>query len=421
MDIPQEVKDEIINLSLNTSIAIKNILKRVSPEGNISIEDYYNILEEYQKKTGKRVSRGINQRQANENVEDSILIELCKKGYTNNEIKEYLIEKGYAFSRGDVETRVKEIYNKYNFKRRHRKVARPKKQIEDDEIYKLYNQGMTYKAMSEYFASTGRKISTQALNQRVHKIYELKGQKVPKIRKAKDKTKSRRKENRVGYEQAEIVFELRQKKMSYKDITKYFRKLGYKTCDYTISKICKKIYEEKGLKEPTIRTKKNLIRNEQLAEMRKKGMTIDEIIEYYHKRGIDVPRRYVFQKCAVLRLLESSNKQKGKMLLKEVTDEDLKKLREQRMSYKKIKEYYDKIGIHASISYYATRGKKLEQLSKVDLSSIPKEKLNEILLNLKVTKNATDYQLQQMSSFYGFDYNTEEKINPYVVYKDEER
>ena len=86
------------------------------------------------------------------------------------------------------------------------------------------------------------------------------------------------------------IYELREKGMTYKEIAKYFNNKGIPITRVTIGKKCKKIYKEKGEEEPKEKEikKRNSVTNEEIYKLRNQGMTYKEIMEYFEKKGVKI-------------------------------------------------------------------------------------------------------------------------------------
>lgn len=68
-----------------------------------------------------------------------------------------------------------------------KKETKRRKDITDEEIYELREQGMTYQEILNYFEKKGIKISWVTIRERCKKIYEKKGKEVPKLKKGRKK------------------------------------------------------------------------------------------------------------------------------------------------------------------------------------------------------------------------------------------
>lgn len=427
MNIPQEIKDEVIRLTKETTMHVKAILQYISKDFKLNFEDYYKILDEYENETGIRIQRGMDKSKLKEEVTDELLTSLCKKGFSYEKIRTFLIENGYLFKRVDIEERAKNIYNKLGLKRIPKKRRKKEPLISEQELINLHNNGWTYKQMSQHLERKNIRITPQNLQRLVSEIYKKKGEKIPRKKKKTERIVSEKKK-RIEEKDFETIFNLREQKMTYSDIAEYFIQLGYSVSASKIAKLCKKIYSQKEKNEPVIKKQKPKFDIEELKSMKEMGWKLKQVIEYYKAKGLKFSENYLRYKYGLIKLTNRDDVenliQKGKRLLELIPDKAIIELRAQGMSYEKIKQYYKSKGIIFSISYIKNRIKRIEARGKIDITTIPEEKLNAILLNLKESKGATDEQLQKLAEFYGFTYynENEDRINPYIVKKlNEER
>lgn len=264
----EEVKEKVINEFLNTRKHIKNIAR----ENNLSIEEIYDILEEYNK--DERIKR------------------------SGNDNTTFL----------------------------------PKKTVEEsyEKIYQLRKQQKSYSVISKEIG-----ISTTSIRIICKEVFKEKGEKEPKcLRKA-----TRTEEIAKKYER---IYQLRKQKKTYKDISE---ETGL-SID-TVYSICKKIFDEKGEKEP-----------------------------------------------------KSSRKDKRSEQSKK-TDEMIYNLVQQGRTYGEISESLNTIGISMSNERIRQRYKRKVLQNQKDLAKM--------ILNLTITRKATIEQIQQIADYYGVD--LEETMN----------
>ena len=108
MDIPEYIKNRIINLTLYTRTSAKKILSIVSTDDiKLTIEDYCEILEEYSKKTGEEITKGNSKEIELKAIEDSLLVELYEEGLRDYQIINYLLDNGYVISPNDLKDRLR--------------------------------------------------------------------------------------------------------------------------------------------------------------------------------------------------------------------------------------------------------------------------------------------------------------------------
>lgn len=194
-----------------------------------------------------------------------------------------------------------------------------------DEIYKLKESGMTYKEITDYYHSKGIDINEETLKARCIEAYMDRG---------KDKPAKSNLKKRTDIPEDE-VFELRKKGYTYKQIVEYYVEEGKPLISISlICNICKKMYKKAGIKDTT--------------KLRKYSVISDELI----------------------------------------TDDDLLSMRQQKVSYRGIQEYYRKKGIKISM-YKITR--RCQEIKKNGISSIQQRCLNtEGKIQRKVEDKASD-------------------------------
>ena len=222
MQISEDTKNRIIELFFQCNKRINTILKEVAPNGEITVEDIYNVLNDYKAKNPEKA------------VKKERLVSLSK--------------------------------------------------ISDEEILKLREQGLSYSNMVDYFKEKGIKVSYSAINKRCIFINNKIG---------KDKQDLGKSEKSILPED-EIIL-LREEGLSYKKIAEYFTKKGIKVCESTINERCKKIYSKLGKNEQDLR--KVNISDDEIIELRKRGLSFKDIAEYYNAKGIYVTAPTIGIRC----------------------------------------------------------------------------------------------------------------------------
>ena len=114
MALTPKIKNRIIQLTLYTNMSIKGILNIVSDEVPITIEEYCETLAEYEEKTGKKITKGNKNNEELKAIDDELLIDLCKRGWTNIVIMKYLLDNGYVISLNELKNRICAIHKDYN-------------------------------------------------------------------------------------------------------------------------------------------------------------------------------------------------------------------------------------------------------------------------------------------------------------------
>ena len=284
--IPEKVKSKIISEYINTKKPIKSIAKI----NGIQYEDVIEILQEYR---------------------DLETDELVRKKYKAEYFQMY--------------------------------------EISDEEIYVLKEKGLSYERIAEYFTKNGKAVSSEAIRERCKKIYEDKGEEEPKAVS----------KNRVQITDEEI-FELREKGLSYVRIAEVFTNGGRKINKDTIRLRCKEIYEKYGKKEPETERKKTIqVSNQEIYELRQKGLSYGQISKFFMEQGMEITREAVQQR-------------------------------------------------------YRTMSKKLSIISEsIEGKTTTRDEnfLREQILKLKETKGATDKQITEIAKIYGIDLTLSDKEN----------
>ena len=302
MKIPDNIKNRILKLTLYTNMTSKGIINVISSDIPISIEDYCNILEEYEKNTGKKITRNNKNNEALKKIEDELLIELCQKGWSNIIILNYLLDNGYVIALGDLKVRLNELYKNYNLGKREtiaKKKYSRRSGISDEEIMALFNKGVTFVEMAKYFGKIGKKVTPQRLNMIVHEIYKKNGKVAPKRNKfvKENETKKEPKKKKIGESEQKIIYHLRQQCYSYEEMAYYFQNKGYKVSASAVRVLCKKIYERKGETEPKLNRSLPSFWTKKIYELKEKGMTYKEIEEYFKIRGTKLSHAFIQTRC----------------------------------------------------------------------------------------------------------------------------
>ena len=238
---------------------------------------------------------------------------------------------------------------------------------------------MTYKGMMEYFEQKDVKISKSLLSKRLKEIYNEKGKEDPKIKKEKNKRED------VTDEE---IYELREQGMSYGDIVRYYNEKGIQIGQTTIAYRCKKIYKEKGKEEPKAKKgekERNDITDEEIYELREQGISYREMERHFDEKGIKISQMTLYRRCKKIykeKGEEEPKTKRGRKERKDVTNEEIYKLREKGMSYGEIVKYFNDKGIQISLTTIWLRCKKIyeEKGQEVPKETRKNEKTEECLL-----------------------------------------
>lgn len=156
MEISEETKSKIIELFLTTNKSISKILKKVAPNGEITIEELYGIIEEYKE---KHLSDFEKRRR---NSSEGKILELIEKEFSTSEIAEKL-----GISQKTVLVRIKAMRDKGVDIPQKIQVEIPKKREikktendeKDDIILELLDSGLSQADIARELGSSRANIS----------------------------------------------------------------------------------------------------------------------------------------------------------------------------------------------------------------------------------------------------------------------
>ena len=238
--------------------------------------------------------------------------------------------------------------SKLSTKRQYHNIIRD---ITNEEIFELREQGMSYREIVKYFANLGKKISVETVRKRCDKIYKQK-QKENSLKKSRTKIKGIRDDE---------IYELREQGLSYQRIAKHFKDKGIKVSGASIQNRCKKIYEEKKQEEPSTKYKKRRedISDEEIFELREQGMSYTEIVRHFESRGIKVAVETIKIRCDKIykQKGKENDTKRGRKKREDITDATIYELREQGMSYSDIARYFNENNIIVSYNIISYRCK----------------------------------------------------------------
>ena len=194
------------------------------------------------------------------------------------------------------------------------------------------------------------------------------------------------------------IYELREQGMSYERIAEYYSIKGIKITYSTIGYRCKKIYKEKGQEEPKIKNRINEATNEEIYKLREQKMTYKEMMEYFEKKRVKISINTLWVRCK--KIYKEKGKEepkiKRKNMVKEATDEEIYELREQGMTHKEIAKYFNDKGIHIT---GVTIGKRCKEIYKEKGKKEPKTKRGR--KERKDVTNEEIYELRKQGMTYG--------------------
>lgn len=154
-----ELKIKIYELG-KRGMTYESIVKYFEGHGtNVSYEQVKSICEGNYKETPKLIE--------SEYISDEEIYELrnLKKSY--KQIEKYFRDKGKKISTTTIGKRCKIIYGK---KKEEEPNAINKKDVSDEEIYKLKKSGKSYRQIKKYYKDNGKEISAEAIRRRYERI-----------------------------------------------------------------------------------------------------------------------------------------------------------------------------------------------------------------------------------------------------------
>lgn len=241
--------------------------------------------------------------------------------------------------------------------------------ISDQELYELKERRMTYPQISQYLAERGIEISERQLARRFSKIYADRNRKVTRGSRITD----------------EELYELKERGMTYKQMIKYFAERGIKISENGLIKRVKKIYTDRNkkiLRGSSKRKKKKRPTDKMLYDLKKQGLSYEEIVEVLAGKGIKICLRTVAirtkkifeakgEKVPIAKRKPSKeprekrkNRSRGRI---QVSDQELYRLKQKSMSNSAISKYLERKGIKLCPSairvrikeIYSERGEKI--------------------------------------------------------------
>ena len=224
------------------------------------------------------------------------------------------------------------------------------------------------------------------------------------------------------------IYELREKGNSYRDIAVYYRKKRIKISVNAIMIKCKKIYEEKGKKEPYSKKKQNYteipenVLSKKICNLREQGLSYVRIVEELKKEGIEITKSVVASRCKkayadlakeepkVTREVNRSPKNYVQIKKAEEVKDTIFKLREQGISYCGIEMYFYNKGI-------IIRNKAISDTCKKIYTELGREepKTTRVINFKKLLNELGDTQSQKLSGSTSSDRDAVMDDKTYII------
>ena len=281
-------------------------------------------------------------------ISDDEIYKLSESGLSDRKIVQYFIDKGIKVSLATIKNRCKKIYEEKK-KEEGSAIKKNRNKIINEKIYKkiykLREDGLTYKKIAQYFNEQGIKISYVTVKRRCEEIYKEKGQKEPEAKRKK-----------IIQITNEEIYNLREQGWTYRKIAQYFNEQGVEVSFETVRVRCKEIYKQKGQKEPETKRKKIIqITGEEIYKLREEGLTYKQIMQYFNEQGIEVSYAtiqkrgeeiYQHKEKGTIKAIDKNQKLNTTLadLEKKVQDakENKKKSEELLAMYKELESRYEK-------------------------------------------------------------------------------
>ena len=312
--VSEETQRIIVDLFCNTKLKVVDIINMIDSEEKLTLQEFYDILENYKKKYGKNICRP---RHDFNSEFDKFIIDMKKQGKGFEEISKEVELKGIKLSKKMFSARYKnslsgqekykevkklnrerEAESELQKKQRKLYLKEQRNKAIEEEIYRLRKNGSTYQEITKYFNDRQIKISYEQVRQRCRRIFEKKGEPIPYYENA-----------RVNIPEniSNEIFEQRNSGKTYFEIWQGMNEKGFDLTYYKVCKYCKMIYGELGLDEPVnLGRVKRVIPNEELYKLKKQGLKCTKITEMYNAQNKKVSYSYIVKTCRRLYLQEQN-------------------------------------------------------------------------------------------------------------------
>lgn len=232
----------------------------------------------------------------------------------------------------------------------------------DQTIYILRQKSLGYGTIKKELEKQSIDLSRSTIRNRCKKIYALKGEKEPEA------------DFKIDVED-ELIYFLREKGLSYNEISRELKKQDIRIATTTVNERCKKIYANKQKQEPKPvfgPKKREPIDNELIYTFREKGLTYAKIVEEFKKYNIFVSYSYIRKICKSIYSSKGENEPKVKHKTsiikakktkgpkkKDIDSELIYNLRKGGMSFKDIATEFKEKGISVSSPTISNRYKEI--------------------------------------------------------------
>ncbi len=209
------------------------------------------------------------------NIKEEEMVKLKENGLTDKEIADYFTEQGITVSNTYVAKTLKKYYRLLGKEKPKikRKIKRIGEEITDEELAKLKEQGLTDKAIEEYFMNKKIYISMYTVNKRLNRYYKLHGKVKPKITKKSDI-------------KDEELAQLKEQGWSDALIAKYFTEQNRPISNNSVCRRLNRYYKLQGREKPkTIIRENSNIKDEELVQLKEQGWSDYLIAKYFTEQN----------------------------------------------------------------------------------------------------------------------------------------
>ena len=248
------------------------------------------------------------------NISEDELLRFREEKKSYQEIAEYYKSQGKVVSWQTIRRRCKELYERIGRKEPYvatgPKLGKPRKQLPEELIYEMRKQGLSFVEISKRLKEEhGIEVSPAALDLRCKAIFGRKNE-IDTYR------------HTSNFVSDEDIIELREAGLGPLRMSKVLEERGIRISPRTVDDRCKKIY--KALGRPRPRTAylpgwNKIIPRDDIVELKNRGMTHTEIVEFFKNKGISISR------ATVSRRLHDERKKQTLEQLDEKLNENLDK------------------------------------------------------------------------------------------------
>ena len=238
--------------------------------------------------------------------------------------------------------------------------------------------------------------------------------------------KTEKKNSRIMQGREEELYYLRTHGYPYEKIKEYYLNKGVNVSYETIRKECKKVFSQKGKKEPMYTKYDPENKGEKdvtvmVYILRRQGYSYQKITDYLISNGAEISLHQV--RMISQKMFEKYNKKEPRMksdTARSVSKKRIYDMRKEGVSCKKITEILNNEGIHVSYGYlvkecreiFKNKGEEMPSIKrkeeKHELDEIKnKQTITNLMLEVAKKKNATKEQLrkfsEEISKYYKID------------------